>query len=179
MRRDNVTSNGFKFGFIELYVVYFSFRGERKVPKERPVRKKPTVSSLRIHHPYPRDSFALNGAKESDCAEGRQNPHARTIGGAPTARNSPLCFRPKSLFNLSDNGIPWVATKRATNRAAVTLTAVRLHGKLRLDSALASFAIKRKRRAVQGKGSLRKVPWVLSLSGALSVPFSRHGEKGT
>ncbi len=58
----------FKFGFIELFVVYFSAHGGRKVPKERHIRKKPTVSSLCIHHPHPRDSFALNGAKESDCA---------------------------------------------------------------------------------------------------------------
>ena len=58
----------FKFGFVELFVVYFSFRGERKVPKERPIRKKPTVSSLCIHHPTARTSFALNGAKEVDRA---------------------------------------------------------------------------------------------------------------
>ncbi len=60
----------------------------------------------------------------------------RTDGGAPFARNSPLCCSPKSLFLLSDNGKPWVSAKRATNRAVVTLTTVRLHGKLRLNSAL-------------------------------------------
>ena len=37
----------------------------------------------------------------------------------------------------------------------------------------------RKSRADKGIGSLRKVPWVLSLSGALWVPFSRQREKGT
>ena len=118
-------------------IVSLSLHGERKGPKERPVRKKPTVSSLRIHHPHPRDSFAHGGAKESDCANGRQGPITRTDGGAPSARNSPLCFLPKLLFYLSDKGKPWVAAKRATNRAVVTLTTVRLHGKLRLNSALA------------------------------------------
>ena len=158
--------------------MHLSLPVERKVPKERHLRKKPTVSSLRIHHPHPRDSFALNGAKESDCAQGRQDPRARTNGGAPSARNSPLCFLPKLLFYLSDIGKPWVAAKRAANRIVGAPPAIRLHGKLRLNSALASFAIKRKRRADKGKGSLRKVPWVLSLSGALWAPFCRHGQKG-
>ena len=158
--------------------MHLSLPVERKVPKERHLRKKPTVSSLRIHHPHPRDSFAPLWAKESDCAQGRQDPEARTNGGAPSARNSPPGFWPKSLFNLSDKGKPWVASKRAANRAVVTLTTVRLPGKLRLNSALA-ISPEAKWRADKGKGSLRKVPWVLSLSGALLVLFSRQGEKST
>ena len=33
-------------------------------------------------------------------------------------------------------------------------------------------------RADKAIGSVRKVPWVLSLRGALWAPFSRQGEKG-
>ena len=49
----------FKFGFVEEFVMYFSLPGERKVPKERHLRKVPTVLSLRILSPYLRASFAL------------------------------------------------------------------------------------------------------------------------
>ena len=67
---------------------------------------------------------------------------AKTRNPARTAERRPRGTRPfaetsKSLFYLSDNGKPWVAAKRAANRAAVTLMAVRLYGKLRLNSALA------------------------------------------
>ena len=92
---------------------------------------------LRNPPPDLRDSFAHGGAKEPDRAESRQDPKARTDGRVPFARNSPLCFLPKLLFYLSDKGKPLVAAKRAANRAVVTLTTVRLHGKLRLNSALA------------------------------------------
>ena len=49
-------------------------------------------------------------------------------------RNSPLGFCPKLLFILLGKEKRRVVTKRGTHRAAVTLTAVRPHGKLRLDS---------------------------------------------
>jgi hypothetical protein len=39
--------------------MYFSLIVERKVPKERHLRKKPRVSSLGIHHPTQRTHFAL------------------------------------------------------------------------------------------------------------------------
>ena len=37
--------------------MYFSLRAERKVPKERPLRKVPTVPSLGIHPPAVRTLF--------------------------------------------------------------------------------------------------------------------------
>ena len=40
-----------------------------------------------------RDSFAHGGAKESECAEERGHPIARTDGGAPSAINSPEARR--------------------------------------------------------------------------------------
>ena len=153
-----------------------SLHGERKGPKERPVRKKPTVSSLRIHHPTARTAFAM--AKAVDRAQSRQDPITRSNGRVPSARNSSLCFGPKLQFALSDKGKPWVVAKRIANRAVVTLTTVRLHGKLRPYSVSSHFALA-KWHADQAIGSLRKVPWVLSLSGALLVLFSRHREKST
>ena len=131
---------------------------------------------LRNPPPDSRDSFAK--AKESDCAHGRQDPHTRTNGGAPSARNSPLCFCPKSQFILSDKGKPRVATKRMATRAVVTLTTARLHGKLRLNSVSAHLPLANE-HADEGIGSLRKVPWVLSLSGTLLVLFCRQGQKST
>ena len=162
---------------MRLCLCTFLSSSREKYQKRRRVRKKPTVSSLRIHHPTARTTFAM--AKAVDRAQGRQDPNTRTDGGAPSARNSPLYFRPRSLLDLSDNGKPWVVAKRAVNRIVGAPPAIRLHGKLRLNSALASFAIKRKRRADKGKGSLRKVPWVLSLSGVLLVLFFRQGKKST
>ena len=72
--------------------MYFSLPVERKVPKERHVREaRPPLRNP----PSPRDPFAHGGAKESDCAEGRGYPIARTNGGAPSARNTPETRRRK------------------------------------------------------------------------------------
>jgi hypothetical protein len=46
----------FKFGFIELFTLHLSLPVERKVPKERHLRKVPTVPSLGI---YPPDQRAI------------------------------------------------------------------------------------------------------------------------
>ena len=151
-----------------------SLHGERKGPKERPLRESPTVPPLRNPPPDPRDSFAK--AKESDCAYSRKDQEARTNGGAPSARNSLLCFNPKNVF--SGQGKPRVATKRMATRAVVTLPTVRLYGKLRLYRVSAHLPLANE-HADEGIGSLRKVPWVLSLSGALLVLFCRHGQKST
>ena len=45
--------------------------------------------------PSPRDPFAHRVAKESECAEDRGNPIARTNGGAPSALTSPETRRRK------------------------------------------------------------------------------------
>ena len=73
---------------------------------------------------------------------------------------------PQVAVFLSDKGKPWVAAKRAATRAAGTLTAVRLSGKLRLYSVSAHLPLANE-YADQGIGSVREVPWVLSLSGVL------------
>ena len=71
-------------------ILYFSLPVERKVPKERHVREaRPPLrnppSGARLLHPQ--------GAKESECAEGRGHPTPRTNGGAPSARNKPEARR--------------------------------------------------------------------------------------
>ena len=132
---------------------------------------------LRNPPPDLRDSFALGGANESDCASGRQDPKTRTLGGAPTARNSPLCFRPKSLFPC------WVKKNRGLlpNGQLTAMAALRRHCGSMANCDLTAhwpFCPLAKGRADKGIGSLRKVPWVLSLSGVLWAPFCHHGQKG-
>ena len=70
--------------------MYFSLPVERKVPKERHAREaRPPLRNP----PSPRDPFAIGVAKESDCAEDRGHPIARTNGGAPSALTSPEARR--------------------------------------------------------------------------------------
>ena len=125
-----------KFGFVGLLVyVLFSLCREKST-KRAPLKEETHGFFLKYPSSYCAHFFR-QWAKEVDRAQGRQDPKTRTNGGAPSARSSPLCFRPKSFFNLSDNEKPWVATKRTTNRAVGTLPTVRLYGELRLNSALA------------------------------------------
>ena len=73
--------------------MYFSLHGERKVPKERHAREAPRCLPYRTHHLRARDPFAIGVAKESNCAEDRGHPIARTNGGAPSALSSPEARR--------------------------------------------------------------------------------------
>ena len=100
--------------------MYFSARVGRKekcvaLPKERHPRKKPTVSSLGIHHPNERDSFA-KGRKSLIARGSRKDLQPRTDGRVPSARNSPLCLSQKSEFVLSGKRKPRIAAKRAVDR---------------------------------------------------------------
>jgi len=56
---------------------------------------RPQGASLTEPTTYARDPFAHRGAKESECAEGRGHPIARTNGGAPSALTSPEARRRK------------------------------------------------------------------------------------
>ena len=69
--------------------MYFSLYVERKVPKERHLRKKPTVSSLGNHHPKQRGSFA-GGLKSLTAHISRKDPNTRTNGRVPSARKQPI-----------------------------------------------------------------------------------------
>ena len=73
--------------------MYFSLPVERKVPKERHVREAPRCLPYGTHHLRARDPFAIGVAKESDRAEDRGHPIARTNGGAPSALSSPEARR--------------------------------------------------------------------------------------
>ena len=139
-----------------------SVHGDRKRRKERPLRESPTVPPLRNPPPDSRDSFAKRKSLIARVVAKTQEP-ARTAERRPRGTR-PCCFCPKSQFILSDKGKPRVSAKRVANRAVVTLTAVRLSGKLRLYSVSAHLP-KANEHADKAIGSLRKVPWVLSLSG--------------
>ncbi len=77
--------------------MYFSFRGERKVPKERPSSESPTVPPLRTP-PEQRTHFAF---RKMCClrvwSSKPRNPHERR--SAVRAELSPL-FQPKVIFSL-------------------------------------------------------------------------------
>ncbi len=82
----------------ELVFMYFSLSVERKVPKERHPRKGPTVPSLGIHPPDLRDTFASR-RKCLIARMGRQDPNARTNGGAPSARQRPFILPAGRAFD--------------------------------------------------------------------------------
>ena len=158
-----------------------SVHGDRKRRKERPLRESPTVPPLRNPPPDSRGSFAKRKSLIARVVAKTQEP-ARTAERRPRGTR-PCCFCPKSQFILSDKGKQWVSANRATNRAVVTLTAVRLSGKLRLYSVSAHLP-KANEHADKAIGSLRKVPWVLSLSGDsfgtfLSTRREKYKEKLT
>ena len=58
---------------------------QKNAPQGRTPRFLPYVSIILVR------AHILLFAKCVDCASGRQDPKTRTPGGAPTARNSPLC----------------------------------------------------------------------------------------
>ncbi len=64
--------------------MYFSAHDGRKVPKERHLRKVPTVLSLRILSPYLRAH--LPTGKWANTPSSRSLPWSRNVGGAPPSR---------------------------------------------------------------------------------------------
>ena len=75
-RRGDVSYMGtvgetFKFGFIELIAVYFSFRGERKVPKERHQRAGRPLDTC----------FSYMGLFDNGDTRARLEKHLRGTGG--------------------------------------------------------------------------------------------------
>ena len=162
--------------FIGELAMYFSVHVDRKVPKERPLRESPTVPPLRNPPPNPHDSFALRKSLTARVVAKTQRP-ARTAERR-SCGTRPFASAPSCSFSCRIKEKPWVATKRVNIRAVVTLTAVRLSGKLRLYSVSAHLPLANE-HADQAIGSLRKVPWVLSLRGVLLVLFFRHGKKST
>ena len=167
----------FKFGFIELYVMHLSLPGERKVPKERHLRKVPTVLSLRILSPYLRAHLPVG--KWADTLLSRSLPWGRTPVGVTAARLATHLAETNG-FSLPDKENSNLGQKQRDEfRAVGAPPSVRVFGSWRLYARSDSFAGWRKSRADLEDGYLRKKPWVSSLSGVLSVAFCRHGQKAT
>ena len=151
--------------------MYFSFRGERKVPKESPLKESTQVLSLRILSPVRR--ALLPGGKRALCAV-----TSRVDGGPPPRRSAALAG---------------VAYSRGCE--AGFLVPLRVSGELSADGAPPfvralccprpsahsdSFApLWAKGSRTQVVGSVREAPWGPPLRGALLVLFSRQGEKST
>jgi len=68
---------------------YFSFLGERKVPKESPLKESTQVLSLRILSPVRRCPFCPS-AKRPNALVLHGSPAVRNLGGAPSSRVLPV-----------------------------------------------------------------------------------------
>jgi len=78
-------------------IMYFSFRGERKVPKESPRKERTQVLSLRILSPVLRCLFA-GGAKRPYARVIHGSPAVRNLGGAPSSRDRPARGDVREIF---------------------------------------------------------------------------------
>ena len=90
--------------------MYFSLLGERKVPKERHLRKVPTVPSLGI---YPPDQRAiLPVGKMANALSSRSLPWSRTVVRVTTARLAAVWLYPRFSFNLQEKQRLWAEATR-------------------------------------------------------------------
>ena len=151
--------------------MYFSFRGERKVPKESPLKESTQVLSLRILSPVGR--ALLPGGKKALCAmtsraAGCPQPRRSAELAGQTcsrgcARNFLFLLRVLGDFR-ADGAPPFVRGTWYPRPSAQS------------DSFATPMA---KGSRVQVVGSVREAPWGPPLRGALLVLFSRQGEKST
>ena len=151
--------------------MYFSFRGERKVPKESPLKESTQVLSLRILSPVRR--ALLHPAKGPYALLLHGSPEVRNLGGAPSSRFSPVrgddsmgflfLLRVSGVFR-ADGAPPFVRALCCPRPSAQS------------DLFAPAWA---KGSRTQVVGSVREAPWGPPLRGALLVLFSRQGEKST
>ena len=152
-------------------ILYFSFRGERKVPKESPLKESTRVLSLRILSPVRR--ALLPGGKKALCAV------TSRVAGGPQPRRS------AELAGLADSRgceMSFLVLLRVSGvfRADGAPPFVRAIGYPRPSAHSDSFAPTRaKGSRAQVVGSVREAPRGPPLRGALLVLFSRQGEKST
>ena len=151
--------------------MYFSFRGERKVPKESPLKESTQVLSLRILSPVRR--ALLPGGKRALCAISSR------IAGSPQPRRS------AELAGLAcsrgcEVGFLFLLRVSGEVSADGAPPFVRAIGYPRPSAQSDSFATPMaKGSRAQVVGSVREAPWGPPLRGALLVLFSRQGEKST
>jgi len=151
--------------------MYFSFRGERKVPKESPLKESTQVLSLRILSPVRR--ALLPGGKRALCAvtsrvAGCPQPRrSAELAGFPRSRGcaTSLLFLLRVSGEMSADGAPPFVRALCCPRPSAQSD---------------PFAPTRaKGSRTQVVGSVREAPWGPPLRGALLVLFSRQGEKST
>ena len=151
--------------------MYFSFRGERKVPKESPLKESTQVLSLRILSPVLRCLFAggQKGFMRYDITGRRQS-----------ATSAERRARGTDLFA---GMIRWVFSFFSAFRASSARTALRrscgLSGILDLPRNQTSSPLRGRRVARTGGGFRKGGTLGPPLRGALLVLFSRQGEKST
>ena len=84
----------YKLEFIgEIDMCTFLSLSREKYQKSATQGRPPRCLPYGTHHLRARDPFAIGVAKESDRAEDRGHPIARTNGGAPSALSSPEARR--------------------------------------------------------------------------------------
>ena len=149
--------------------MYFSFRGERKVPKESPLKESTQVLSLRILSPVRR--ALLPGGKRALCAVS-----SRIAGGPQPRRSAELAGFPRSRRCLM--GCFFLLRVSGELSADGAPPFVRGIGCPRPAAQSDSFAPRGRRGRAATEGFLREASRP-PLSGALLVLFSRQGEKST
>ena len=140
-----------KFGFVELFVVYFSFRGERKVPKERHQRAgRPLDTCLGFMGLFDR-GYTQRGIRKAL----RKSLRRRFSHAPPNSTPSRCAAIVAVAANLLRKARPAIrqtpylpAEKKGEFRAVGTLPIVRVIGSWRLSARSTAFAIAKVVRAV-------------------------------
>ena len=172
----------FKFGFVELFVVYFSAHGGRKVPKERHQRAGRPLDTCFTYMGLFDRGYTRRGIRKA-LRQSQRRRFSHAPPNSTPSRCAAIVAVAASLPRRARSAIrqtPYLpAEKKGEFRADGAPPFVRVIGSWRPCARSDSFAFWRKSRADQVEGFSREAPWVTPLRGALSVPFSRHGEKET
>ena len=150
--------------------MYFSFRGERKVPKESPRKERTRVLSLRILSPVRRCLFALRqkGFMRYDFTGRRQAATSAERRARGTDLFAGMCEKFSSFFSAF-----WTRSVRTALRRSCGVSGV-----LDLPRNQTPSPLRWRRGRAATVGFLREALRP-PLSGALLVLFSRQGEKST
>ncbi len=172
----------FKFGFVELLVVYFSVNSDRKVPKEHRQRAKRPLDTR-----FPYMGLFDRGYTRRGIRKALRQSLRRRFSHAPPNSTPSRCAAivavvasPLRRVRPAIRQTPYLpAEKKGELRADGAPLSVRVIGSWRLSAQSDSFASRRKSRADQVVGFSREAPWVTPLRGVLLVLFFRHGKKST